>query len=119
MNTDTTLTEDEYAEHAANRGDLPPHPLCGLLRELRQARRLSLTAFHNRTGIPAVVLGAYERGDRLPPLPKLDAILSFYGYELRAVPVGADAVQRTDDMVTQLRSIANQLESTAQMDDER
>jgi len=88
-----------------------PHTLCTLLRQLRLAAGLSLTQFQERYGIPAVVVGAYERGDRVPPLAKLDSIFRCYGYELIAVPVDTNAVQRIPDMVTTLRVIANQLEN--------
>lgn len=107
------LTEAEWDERVATREDAPPHPLCALLRELRTAARLSLSAFEARSGFPAVVVGAYERGDRLPPLPKLDLLLGFYGYALRAVPVDRQAVQLPADMAGQLRAIADQIEVAA------
>lgn len=88
-----------------------PHPLCRMLRELRHATRRSLAQIEAAHGIPAVVLGAYERGDRLPPVTKLDAILrQVYGYELRAVPMGSEATQLPGDTVALLRAIADQLE---------
>ncbi len=88
------------------------HPLCAMLRQLRQAARLSLSQFEERHGIPAVVIGAYERGDRVPPLTKLDHILGCFGYRLAAVPLGVQAVRLPADMVAELRAIADQLETT-------
>lgn len=88
------------------------HPLCVKLRELRRAANLSLTQFEARTGIPAVVVGAYERGDRIPPLPKLEQILAYYGYRLDVVSADEAAVRPTTDVIGELRAIANQLEAT-------
>lgn len=88
-----------------------PHPLCVMLRELRRASKLSLAQFEIKHGIPAVVVGAYERGDRVPPLAKLDTILDCYGYQLAAIPTRPDAVRRPTDIVAELRAIADQLES--------
>jgi len=110
------LTESEYAQRQATRAEHEPangslHPLCALLRQLRIASRLSLAQFEARFGIPAVVVGAYERGDRIPPLPKLEAILACFGYKLVAVPANAEAVRPPLDMVADLRAIANQLEA--------
>ncbi len=106
------LTETEYAEHQDTKTDIPPHHLCGLLRALRKAKGMSLSQFEERYNIPAVVVGAYERGDRIPPLHKLDIILGCFGYRLEAVPIDADAIRPTADMVSELRAIANQIETT-------
>lgn len=90
----------------------PLHPICALLRRLRVAAGLSLNQFEEQYGISAVVVGAYERGDRLPPLHRLDEILSCYGYHLVAQPIGGVTVVRPDDdVITTLRSIADQLEN--------
>lgn len=82
-----------------------------MLRELRAAAGISLAQFEARHGIPAVVVGAYERGDRIPPLPKLEAILARFGYRIIAVPADAAAVRRPLDVVADLRAIADQLEA--------
>ncbi len=89
--------------------DEKAHPLCQQIRNLRRAAGLTLTTFEERSGIPAVVCGAYERGDRQPPLHKLDAIFDFFGYRLVAVPKDAEAVRVSEDMVADLRAIADQL----------
>lgn len=94
-----------------------PHPICVLLRELRQAAGLSLGQIEEKFGIAAVVLGSYERGDREPPLRKLVHILSLYGYRLEAVPVGAQVIRPPADMVSDLRAIADQLERKEAHDD--
>lgn len=86
------------------------HPVCKQLRDLRKAARLSLPAFEDRFGIPGMVLGAYERGDRNPPLLKLEQILNCYGYTLVAIPKDFDAVRLTGNIVQELRMIAYQLE---------
>jgi transcriptional regulator with XRE-family HTH domain len=110
------LTEAELRKYQAarthQRAHSPPHPICVLLRQLRRAANLTLTDFENKHGIPSVVVGAYERGDRLPPLPKLDALLACYGYALTAVPTGSNAVRLPGDIVSDLRAIANQLETS-------
>jgi transcriptional regulator with XRE-family HTH domain len=91
-----------------------PHPLCALLRQLRQEAKLSLTEVQQRYGISAIVLGSYERGDREPPLRKMEAALGMYGYRLLAVPIhGAPAVRLSTDMAAELRAIADQLENSS------
>lgn len=109
------LTEDEYAEHAVNRVRREPHRICKLLRSLRTASGMSLAGVEKAYGVPAVVLGAYERGDREPPLRKLDHLLDCYGYELTAVPKDETAVRLPEEAIAVLRSLANQLEK--QLDD--
>lgn len=86
------------------------HPICKQMRDLRRAARLSLTQAERAFGVAAVVIGSYERGDRNPPLAKLEEILNFYGYTVAAVPKEFDAIRLTGDIVRELRSIANQLE---------
>lgn len=85
------------------------HPVLHMLRRLRKASGLSLTQAGIRLGLPSIVLGSYERGDRNPPLGKVEAILSAYGYTLRAVPIKEDAVRLPEDMAAELRLIANQI----------
>lgn len=87
-----------------------PHPLCILLRNLRVAAGMSLTDVEEKFGIKGVVLGAYERGDRTPPLPKLEAAFRCYGYTLQAVPTGMESTRLPEDVVGELRAIADQLE---------
>jgi transcriptional regulator with XRE-family HTH domain len=105
------LTEQEYQDYVKTRVPAEPHPLCVMLRDLRKAAGLSLARMEHKFGIKAVVVGAYERGDREPPLRKLDQILALYGYRLAAVPVSSDAVRISTDMVADLRAIADQLEA--------
>lgn len=105
------LTENEYAEFAAAKSEPAVHPLCAQIRNLRQAAGMSLSTFETRTGIPAVVVGAYERGDRTPPLSKLEIIYRYFGYQITAVPIGAGAVRMSGDMIADLRAIADQLEA--------
>lgn len=86
------------------------HPICKQLRDFRKASRLSLLDAEKRFGVPAVVLGSYERGDRNPPLRKLEEIFNLYGYTVVAVPREFEAIRLTGDIVKELRSIASQLE---------
>ena len=109
--TEVRNEEAEMAESTGYRSG-KPHPLCLLIRELRNAAGWSLSQFQARSGIPAVVVGAYERGDRIPPLSKLEAIFAAFGYKLAAAPVGCDSVRVITDMVGDLRAIANQLEDS-------
>jgi transcriptional regulator with XRE-family HTH domain len=87
------------------------HPLCVLIRDLRKSAGWSLERAADYIGIPAVVLGSYERGDRMPPLPKLDDILYAFGYELHATPTHRAVVRLPTDMAAELRMIAEMLES--------
>lgn len=87
-----------------------PHPVCRTLRELRRATGLSLSQVQDRMGINAIVLGSYERGDRTPPLSKIEEVLNAFGYTLRAVPQTASAVRIPGDMADELRLIADQLD---------
>lgn len=89
-----------------------------VLRELRHASGLSLARAEQQFGIKAVVLGSYERGDRTPYADRLDACLAFYGYELRAVPIGATVIEGpvpaatvlTDEQIAAaLRSLADHI----------
>lgn len=86
------------------------HPLCKLLRELRQAAGLSLAKIEEKYDISGVVVGAYERGDRVPPINKLEQILNIYGYALKAEPIGPAHVRPASDIATELRSIADQID---------
>jgi transcriptional regulator with XRE-family HTH domain len=86
------------------------HPICKQMRDLRMAARLSMAEAEQLTGVSAVVLGSYERGDRIPPLPKADLILRPYGYRIVAVPVDFDAIRLPSDIAHELRTIADQIE---------
>jgi transcriptional regulator with XRE-family HTH domain len=80
------------------------------MRDLRFAAHLSLTEAEDAIGVSGIVIGSYERGDRQPPLAKIDTILKGYGYRLVAVPVDFDAVRLPSDMAAELRAIADQIE---------
>lgn len=88
---------------------LTTHPLCRLVRDLRAAARMSLAQFEAKFELPAVVVAAYERGDRIPPLTKIDYILRCFGYKLVAVPIDHRAIRLPGDMAAELRAIADQL----------
>ncbi len=104
-----TETYDDHQDEILSRRQ--PHPLCLMVRRLRQANGMSLAQFEAKTGFPGVVLGAYERGDRVPPLSKLEIIFRAFGYVLTAVPVGDTFVRLPEDVVGDLRAIADQLEA--------
>lgn len=95
-----------------------PHPLCRLVRDLRTAARLSLHQFEIKFGIPAVVVAAYERGDRIPPLPKIDEILTCLGYRLIAVPVDYRSIRLPGDIAAELHAIADQIAAGADTPDQ-
>lgn len=59
-----------------------PEVLGPALRELRMRRRLSLAAVAGRVGISLSALAMYERGERVPPLPRLQLLADFYGVSL-------------------------------------
>ncbi len=113
------LTEEEIRddELAAQRAVPSRRPLCVMLRYLRKAAGCSLAEFERRTGVAAVVVGAYERGYRIPPLSKLDAIFAAFGYQLAAIPTGIDAIRLSPDIVAELRAIADQLEARDALSD--
>lgn len=98
---------------------MPPkiHPVVKQMRDLRLAARLSLVEAEITTQVPAIVMGSYERGDRQPPLSKLDAILKCYGYRLVAVPVDFNAVRLPSDMAAELHAIADQIAKEKFTDD--
>jgi transcriptional regulator with XRE-family HTH domain len=103
------LTEEEYHDRRAGEGGTRrPHRLCVLIRQLRKAAQWSLNDFETQFGIH---VGPYERGDRLPPLDKLEAVLACYGYGLQAVADNPAAIRRPTDIVAELRAIADQLEA--------
>lgn len=87
------------------------HPVAKQLRDLRRARGESLEQAGRRLGISSVAIGSYERGERNPPLLRLEEILNFYGYTLVAIPKDFDAIRLTGSMVRELRMIATQLEN--------
>lgn len=101
-------------EVCARRAPRDPHPVCNQLRELRRAAKLSLPQAGARSGISPLVIGSYERGDRNPPLARLEALLNCYGYTLVAIPKDFDAVRLPGSLVRELRLIATQLERQAQ-----
>ncbi len=90
------------------------HPVCETLRKLRLASGLSLNQAENRLGVPAVVMGSYERGDRIPPITKVEQLLNQYGYTLAAIPNSAQAVRLPTDMAAELRLIADAIERNSQ-----
>lgn len=66
------------------------HPLCAELRRLRNAAGLSLERFAQRYGVPAVRMGSWERGDRMPTLSAFDKVAGVFGRRLALVPADLD-----------------------------
>lgn len=101
----------------AERGLAPaaPKALGAALRELRNRRRLSLAAVAGRIGISLSALAMYERGERVPPLPRLQVLADFYGISLehllgRRAAIGKVAAVGEAPMAGQA-SIANKASS--------
>ncbi len=91
-----------------------PHPVCRKLRELRRASGLSLQDMEDKHGVNSVLMGSYERGDRIPPLPKIDALLKLFGHRITTEPADDDAIRVSSDIAGDLRAIANQLEKNGE-----
>ena len=89
------------------------HPVCRTLRDLRHAAGLSLVSAERRFGISGIVLGSYERGDRNPPLTKIEQILNVYGYTLAAIPKDDLAIRLPRDVAAELRLIADHFDRIA------
>lgn len=87
------------------------HPVCKQLRDLRRAAGWSLPEVEQRLGVPGLVVGSYERGDRNPPLRKLEELFNGYGYTLVAIPKEFEAIRLPGSMIRELRMIADQLEA--------
>jgi transcriptional regulator with XRE-family HTH domain len=66
------------------------HPACRRLRTERTAAGLSLQQLADISGIAAVVIGSYERGDRNARLRDTDRLLAPFGLEVVVRPIGAD-----------------------------
>jgi transcriptional regulator with XRE-family HTH domain len=97
------------------------HPVTAQLRDLRDATGLSLVALERKHGIPAIVLGSWERGDRQPTINKIQQVLDVYGYQLVAVPRartlnGRPTVRTPAANAALLRAIADQLDEPPMTD---
>lgn len=109
------MTEKKRAAEKRKRNNMartypPPHPICRQMRDLRVAAGMSLVAAGRQFGFSPVALASYERGDRQPPLFKLEDILNKMGYTIVAVPKEYDAIRLTGSIIRELRMIADQLE---------
>ncbi|MER7278337.1 helix-turn-helix transcriptional regulator [Dactylosporangium sp. NPDC000244] len=82
-------------------------PLRTRLRELRTQHNLSLEGAARKSGLAAVVIGSYERGDRRPTPDALRKLLRVYGYKLAFVPVDAPVETGVADT---LRSLADRID---------
>jgi transcriptional regulator with XRE-family HTH domain len=75
------------------------------LRYHRHQEGWSLETAAKRTGVPAIVIGSYERGDRNPPLPNLLKILDGYGLRLAIVDNDAIALARITALKAELAKL--------------
>lgn len=69
---------------------MSPKELGAHMRGIRQSQGLSLEKAAEKYGIPAVVIGSYERADRNPNTPNLIAWLAAFGQ--RFAVLGPDDV---------------------------
>ncbi len=53
--------------------------ISGILKELRESRRLSQKTLAARLGCSPSIVSSYETGERLPSLPMLIALADLYG----------------------------------------
>ena len=65
------------------------------MRAERQRKGWSLTTAQNKTGIPAVVIGSYERNDRQATIARAINFVESYGLRLAVIGPG-DVVVRGD-----------------------
>lgn len=108
------MTDEEVPLHRSYRG---PHRVCAFLRQVRRRNNMSLSRLEAEHGLSAVVIGAYERGDRNPPLWKLEAALNIFGYRLDVVPLDDNAARLpTEDVVATLRLLADFLAERGEKD---
>lgn len=108
------MTESDEATHRTFRG---PHRVCAFLRQVRRRNGMSLSRLEAEHGLSAVVIGAYERGDRNPPLHKLERALNIFGYRLDVVPMDDNAARLpTEDVVATLRLLADFLAERGEKD---
>lgn len=92
-----------------------PHPLAVGLRKLRTERGWSLREAARQSGTPDVVIGSYERGDRVPSIERLDALLGVYGCRLAITALeAADEPVTVTDIAVILRRCATELDEMQQ-----
>jgi transcriptional regulator with XRE-family HTH domain len=82
------------------------------LRNLRKTAGKSLREIERLTGIKAMVLSSYERGDRAPTIYKVSEILSYYGKAL-AIVDSEDQYKALINVPKTAEDIANHLEEIA------
>lgn len=82
------------------------------LRRLRRARGLSLAALSAHTGVPTVVIGAWERGDRRMLLDaRVDAVFAFLGKRFGLVDLDQpDQTGTPVAIAATLRYVADRIE---------
>ena len=66
---------------------MKPHvdPIAAQMRTIRQRLGWSLERASEKTGVAAVVIGSWERGERHPAIDKMRPILTAYGYRIELV----------------------------------
>jgi transcriptional regulator with XRE-family HTH domain len=80
MSIETVATEDSAVTEAGAATDYS-RQIGDRLRRIRRQQRLSLLEVEQRSNqeFKASVLGAYERGERVVSVPRLDRLATFYG----------------------------------------
>lgn len=68
-----------------------------MLRDLRLEKYGSLAKMADATGIPAVVIGSYERGDRRPTIQRYNEILALFDLELGVTRKQPEGDQPSND----------------------
>lgn len=88
------------------------HPMRSQLRQLRTDAGMSLTKAAKLLPVSAEALGAYERGDRIPPASVLIEVLALYSQELKSGAAGTPAAMKAiaDDVAGELREVTERLE---------
>lgn len=90
MGIDTLVTEgDATTDYSRQIGDR--------LRTIRRQKRLSLLEVEQRSNqeFKASVLGAYERGERVVSVPRLDRLSKFYGVPIEQLLPGDTSTGRS------------------------
>lgn len=83
-----------------------------LITQVRTTSGLSQAELARRSGLPASVLSAYERGRRQPSVAALARIARAAGLELEISPLAdADALRRSGEILIQVLDLADRMPS--------
>jgi transcriptional regulator with XRE-family HTH domain len=83
-----------------------------LIAQIRATSGLSQAELARRSGLPASVLSAYERGRRQPSVAALARVARAAGLELEISPLAdADALRRSGEILIQVLDLADRMPS--------